>query len=67
MEATMEKTVIERAVLVGLNAGCFSEEETATEKSLDELEDLLETAGGKNSVKALAFQAPYGIMWISRK
>ena len=46
MEATMEKTVIERAVLVGLNAGCFSEEETATEKSLDELEDLLETAGG---------------------
>ena len=46
MEATMEKTVIERAVLVGLNAGCFSEEETATERSLDELEDLLETAGG---------------------
>jgi len=46
MEATFEKKTIERAVLVGLNASCFSEEETATENTLDELEDLLETAGG---------------------
>ncbi len=46
MEATIEKKTIERAVLVGLNASCFSEEETATERTLDELEDLLETAGG---------------------
>ena len=46
MEATIEKKTIERAVLVGLNASCFTEEETATERSLDELEDLLETAGG---------------------
>ena len=46
MDANFEKNVIERAVLVGLNASCFSEEETATENTLDELEDLLETAGG---------------------
>ncbi len=46
MEVNYEKNVIERAVLVGLNASCFSEEETATESTLDELEDLLETAGG---------------------
>ena len=46
MEATFEKKIIERAVLVGLNASCFTEEETATESTLDELEDLLETAGG---------------------
>ena len=46
MEATFEKKIIERAVLVGLNASCFTEEETATENTLDELEDLLETAGG---------------------
>ena len=37
---------IERAVLVGLNADVFTKEETATEQTLDELEALLETAGG---------------------
>ena len=31
---------IERAVLVGLNADCFSKEETATKASLEELEAL---------------------------
>ena len=36
----------ERAVLVGLNAACFTKEQTATEESLEELEALLETAGG---------------------
>ena len=46
MDVNFEKTMIERAVLVGLNASCFSDEETATESTLDELEDLLETAGG---------------------
>ena len=46
MESTFEKKIMERAVLVGLNASCFTEEETATESTLDELEDLLETAGG---------------------
>ena len=33
-------------MLVGLNADCFTEEQTATEESLEELDDLLETAGG---------------------
>lgn len=36
----------ERAVLVGLNADCFTNEQTATDATLDELEALLETAGG---------------------
>lgn len=42
----MNKGKIDKAILVGLNADCFSREETATEESLDELEALLETAGG---------------------
>ena len=46
MEVTFEEHVQERAVLVGLNADCFTQEQTATESSLEELEDLLETAGG---------------------
>ena len=36
----------ERTVLAGLDAGVFSREETATEETMDELEALLETAGG---------------------
>ena len=46
MELNAEKKIIERAVLVGLNASCFTEEEPATESTLDDLEELLETAGG---------------------
>ena len=46
MEANFEKMVQERAVLVGLNADCFTKEQTATDDSLEELEALLETAGG---------------------
>ena len=42
-----EKIVIEKAILVGLNADVFTKEETATEQTLDELEALLETAGGE--------------------
>lgn len=42
----MEEHKIERAVLCGLYADCFKKEEQATERSLDELEALLETAGG---------------------
>ena len=42
MEATFEKHVQERAVLVGLNADLFTKEQTATEASLEELEALLE-------------------------
>ena len=46
MEATFEEHVQERAVLVGLNADCFKKDQTATDETLDELEALLETAGG---------------------
>ncbi len=53
MEKTLEKTVQERAVLVGLNADCFRKEDTATEQSLEELEALLETAGGFCTGKVL--------------
>ncbi len=37
---------INRAVLVGLNANCLSREDNATDSTLEELEALLETAGG---------------------
>ncbi len=36
----------ERAVLVGLNADCFTKEQTASEQTLEELDALLQTAGG---------------------
>ena len=39
--------------MVGLNADCFDEEQTATEETLEELEDLLETAGGFCTGKVL--------------
>jgi len=45
MESDFE-TVQERAVLVGLNADCFTKEQTATNETLEELDALLETAGG---------------------
>ena len=48
MEELNRKT-IDRAVLVGLNADCFTKEETATETTLDELEALLNTAGGRRT------------------
>lgn len=48
-----EETVQERAVLVGLNADCFTKEQTATDETLDELEALLETAGGFCTGKVL--------------
>lgn len=43
----MERSVQEKAVLVGLNCDLFTKEEAATEKTLDELEALLQTAGGE--------------------
>ena len=46
MEENFERNVQERAVLVGLNADCFTKEQTATDETLEELEALLETAGG---------------------
>ena len=48
-----EQTAIEKAVLVGLNADVFTKEETATDATLDELEALLETAGGQCTAKVL--------------
>ena len=53
MEANFEKHVQERAVLVGLNADCFTKEQTATDETLEELEALLETAGGFCTGKVL--------------
>lgn len=48
-----DRVTIEKAVLVGLNADCFKPEETATYATLDELEALLETAGGVCAAKVL--------------
>ena len=45
MESNFE-TQQERAVLVGLNADCFPADQTATDETLEELDALLETAGG---------------------
>ena len=53
MEANFEQHVQERAVLVGLNADLFTKEQTATDESLEELEALLETAGGFCTGKVL--------------
>lgn len=52
MESTGKK-MQERAILVGLNADCFKKEQTATEETLEELEALLETAGGFCTAKVL--------------
>ena len=49
----MEDKIQERAVLVGLNADCFTKEQTATDETLEELEALLETAGGFCTGKVL--------------
>ena len=46
MESNFEAHVQERAVLVGLNADSFTQAQTATDETLEELEALLETAGG---------------------
>ncbi|WP_297290006.1 GTPase HflX [uncultured Flavonifractor sp.] len=46
MTENQEKKAINRAVLVGLNAHCLSEAENADDSSMEELADLLETAGG---------------------
>ena len=53
MESNFEQKIQERAVLVGLNADCFRKEQTATDETLEELEALLETAGGFCTGKVL--------------
>ena len=57
MEQNFENHVQERAVLVGLNADCFTKEQTATDETLEELEALLETAGGFCTGKVLQNRA----------
>ena len=53
MEQNLEKKYVERAVLVGLNADCFTAEQTANDETLRELEELLQTAGGFCTGKVL--------------
>ena len=53
MERNFDEHIVERAVLVGLTAACFKLHETATEETLEELEALLETAGGECTAKVL--------------
>ena len=53
METNFEYEIKERAVLVGLNADCFTQAQTATDETLEELEALLETAGGFCTAKIL--------------
>ena len=53
MEEIFEYKIQERAVLVGLNADCFTQAQTATDETLEELEALLETAGGFCTAKIL--------------
>ena len=53
MQMNLDTSAPERAVLVGLAADIFSPEENATEESLEELEALLETAGGFCTGKVL--------------
>ncbi|MEA4954398.1 MAG: GTPase HflX [Pseudoflavonifractor sp.] len=46
-EKTLDESKINRAILAGLNSPCLSRDENADERSLEELEALLETAGGQ--------------------
>ena len=46
MSENLTEEKINRAVLVGLNAACLSRDDNASDESLEELEALLETAGG---------------------
>lgn len=46
-EKTLDESKINRAVLAGLNSPSLGREENADERSLKELEALLETAGGE--------------------
>ena len=48
MTENFTKDKLNRAVLVGLSAHSLTREENATEESMEELKDLLETAGGQS-------------------
>ncbi len=53
MEEILGQKTQERAVLVGLNADCFTQAQPATDETLEELEALLQTAGGFCTGKVL--------------
>ena len=53
MDSNFEQQRQERAVLVGLNADCFTQAQTATDATLEELDALLQTAGGFCTGKVL--------------
>ena len=57
-EKTFDGKKINRAVLAGLNSPVLSREQNATEESLEELEALLETAGGECVGTILQNKAP---------
>jgi len=50
-------TMKERAILAGVQSAVLSQEENATYETLDELEDLLKTAGGECVAKVLQNRA----------
>ena len=49
----MDEVQIEKAVLAGLSADSMEEKEKSTEETMDELEQLLNTAGGKSLGRVL--------------
>ena len=53
MEELLQQAVQERAVLVGLDADCFRKDQTASDETLEELDALLQTAGGFCTGKVL--------------
>ena len=53
MEDILQQAVCERAVLVGLDADCFRKDQIASDETLEELEALLQTAGGFCTGKVL--------------
>ena len=54
MELKFETQIQERAVLVGLNADCFTKEQTATDETLEELDALIGLTTIKKDVRELA-------------
>ena len=57
MTDNITKEKMNRAVLVGLHAHCLSDEENASEASLEELAALLETAGGESVAMVMQSKA----------
>ena len=47
------KEIIERAILIGLDADVYSESEAVTDSTMDELAELLMTAGGEEAARVI--------------